>query len=134
MIADDVGDDLPTAREIIQIHDQIEAEENLKYTGARVASPLLTFRRLLEDIDEYDGVHTRAAGLLRDIITTHAFEDGNKRTAWTVTVLYLEDRGTEPAVRGEPAERVLRKIRRYDTEEIAEWLASGDIDEDRLSP
>lgn len=62
----------------------------------------------------------------------HIFEDGNKRTGWTTTVLYLEECGTEPAIRGTEAEPVLRYIRSYDIEEVAEWLATGDIDESRL--
>ena len=71
---------------------------------------------------------------MRKTITRHVFEDGNKRTAWTATVLYLKEQDTEPAVRGMDAERVLRRIRRYDIKEIAEWLKSGEIDEERLNP
>jgi death-on-curing protein len=125
---------LPTPRDIIEIHDEIEREYDLKFTGARVASPKLTLRDILDDIEDYEGMYLRAASLLRDLITAHVFEDGNKRTAWTVTVLYLENHDAEPAVRDESNERVLRRIRRFDTDEIAEWLASGNIDDDRLEP
>ena len=52
-----------------------------------------------------------------------------------MTVLYLEDHDADPAVRDtERVERVLKRVRRYDIEEIAEWLATGEIDEDRLDP
>jgi len=127
--------DLPEVDEIIEIHDEIEEEYDLTHTGARVASPWLELRNLLEDVEEYDGVYRRAAGLLRDIITSHFFEDGNKRTAWTTTVLYLENHDTEPAVRDtDEVERVLKRIRRFDVDEIADWLAEGDLDRDRLDP
>jgi death-on-curing protein len=129
-------DDLPDDTQIIEIHDWIEAEYSLKHTGSRVPVPGLRLREdVLEPVAEEDGTYCRAAGLLRKIITTHVFEDANKRTAWTVTVLYLEDHDAEPADRDtERVERVLKRIRRYDIEEIAEWLATGEIDEDRLKP
>jgi len=127
--------DLPTADEVIEIHDEIEEQYDLKHTGAAVASPWLELRDILEDIEEYEGTYLRAAGLLRHILTAHLFEDGNKRTAWTTTVLYLEDHDTEPAVRDtDEAERVLKRIRRFDVDEIADWLADGDLDRDRLDP
>ena len=67
-------------------------------------------------------------------MTSHFFEDGNKRTAWITTREYLDRHGEQPAETGEDAERVLRRIRRYDTDEIAAWLETGAIDEDRLDP
>jgi len=126
--------DLPTPEEIVEIHAEIEREYDFKYTGARVVAPELKLKRLLDDVDEYSGVYHRAAALLRKILTAHYFEDGNKRTAWTVTVLYLEEHDHEPAERGHSVERVLRRIRRYSVGEIAEWLETGDLDEDRLHP
>jgi death-on-curing protein len=131
----DDDSNLPDANDIIEVHGQIEEQENLTYTGSRVASPWLRLREdVIEEAEKRDGIYPRAAALLRKTITRHVFEDGNKRTAWTATVLYLEEQDTEPAVRGMDAERVLRRIRRYDIEEIAEWLKSGEIDEERLDP
>ena len=87
---------------------------------------------VLEPVAEEDGRFHRAAGLLRKIITAHVFEDTNKRIAWTVTVLYLEDHDAEPADRDtERVERILKRVRRYDIEEISGWLAIREIYEDR---
>ena len=128
--------DLPDDTQIIEIHDWIEAEYDLKHTGSHVAVPGLRLREdVIEPVAEEDGTYCRAAGLLRNIITAHVFADANKRTAWTVMVLYLEDHGAEPADRDTGrVEKVLKRIRRYDIDEIAEWLATGEIDEDRLNP
>jgi death-on-curing protein len=129
------GDDLPDAEEIIAIHDEIEEEYDLTHTGAAVAAPRLKFERLLrDDVEPYDGLYLRAAALLRNILTAHYFEDANKRTAWATARIYLETHGTEPADRSNRVERVLKSIRLFDVEEIAEWLATGTIDEDRLHP
>ncbi|GGL73151.1 hypothetical protein GCM10009039_34010 [Halocalculus aciditolerans] len=47
---------------------------------------------------------------------------------------YLDGKGLEPAERGERAERVMRRIRRFSPSELADWLETGEIDEDRLTP
>lgn len=125
---------LPSPAEILAIHDEIEAEYDLKYTGARVAAPRLKLERILDETAEHGDVWLRAAFLLRKVLTAHYFEDGNKRTAWVTTRTYLEANGLEPAERGADAERVLRRIRRYDVDELAEWLETGELDRDRLDP
>lgn len=131
---DDIGGDLPDPEQIIAIHDRIEEQYDLTHTGAAVAAPRLKFERLLREVDEYDGTFVRAAALLRKVLTAHYFEDANKRTAWTVTEIYLEDHDAEPAEGGARVERVLKRIRRFEVRELAEWLATGEIDEDRLQP
>jgi len=59
---------------------------------------------------------------------------GNKRTAWVTVIQFLEKHGETPAETTPSAKRVLYRIRRYDIEEVAAWLRTGDIDEDRLEP
>ncbi|ERJ06704.1 Fic/DOC domain containing protein [Halorhabdus tiamatea SARL4B] len=77
----------------------------------------------------------RAAALLRRLISAHFFEDGNKRTAWTVTRLSLNQHGTGPAVQeSERVATILRHIQRFETEELAEWLSNGEIDDGKLNP
>jgi death-on-curing protein len=132
---DKIGDDLPDADRIIQIHDRIEDEYDLTHTGAAVAAPRLKFRELLTEVDEYEGEYQRAGALLRKIITAHYFEDGNKRTGWLTTREYLDNHGHVPADRAEDrVEHVLKSIRSFDVCEIARWLKDGQIDEERLNP
>lgn len=127
-------DELPEAQQVIDIHDRIEEAYDLKYTGAAVAAPRLKIDRLLDDVAEYEGTYMRAAALLRDLITSHYFEDANKRTAWTVTNIYLANHDAKPAVINARVPHILKRIRRFDVDEIADWLATGTIDEDRLEP
>lgn len=129
-----MDDNLPSARDVLDTHDEVVARWELKYPGVRVAAPRLKFQRLLEGVAGYDGVYIRAGHLLRDLTTAHYFEDGNKRTAWLTVRDYLDQHGLEPAERGERAERVMRRLRRYEAEELAKWLETGEIDEDRLHP
>ncbi len=125
---------LPTPEEILVTHEEIEEQYNMKYTGTRVAAPKLKLRRILRETAKHDGVYTRAAFLLRKLITAHYFEDGNKRTAWVTIREYLQKHDETPAERGEDSGKVLRRIRRFDVEEIEIWLETGEIDDDRLDP
>jgi len=134
MTRDDFGDTLPTPKEILATHEEIERAYDMKYTGVRVAAPKLKLKRIIREADDYDDLYHRAAYLLRKLVTAHLFEDGNKRTAWVTVRKYLAENGETPAKRDSNAGRVLRRIRRYDVAELAEWLESGEIDESRLGP
>ncbi|WP_181685112.1 Fic family protein [Halorhabdus salina] len=126
---------LPTPSEIIEIHEEIEESYGLKYTGISAYFPEQTLSNVLSDVAAYDGIHLRAAALLKRLISVHIFEDGNKRTAWTTTRLYLDQYGAEPAVQEtEHVATVLRCIQRLDIEELAEWLSNGEIDDEKLQP
>lgn len=128
------AEDLPTAEEILVTHDEIEDQYDLKHTGAYSSVPQVELRDLLAEAEHQDGVYRRAAFLLRKLITEHIFEDGNKRTAWITTREFLESNGLQPAETGDRVPHVLRRIRRLGVDEIARWLESGEIDEDRLQP
>ena len=130
----EIGDDLPTPEQIIEAHERVVERYDLTHAGDRVPVPRLEYERLLEEVDEQDGVYRRAAALLRKVITTHCFEDGNKRTAWAITRVFLEENGVAPADTNERTERVLRNIRLFTVDEIAEWLETGEIDESRFHP
>ena len=126
-------DDLPTPAQIIAAHDRIEELYDLKYTGTMTAAPKRTLRReVLEPTAEHDDPYRRAATLLWKIESIHVFEDANKRTAWTVTRVYLRRSGIEPPIDDGVAERVVRRAGKFDIDELAEWLETGAVDESRL--
>ncbi len=53
------------------------------------------------------GAYRRAAALLNRIADAHVYEDGNKRTAWTVAETFLNEVGHEAVPADEDASRVL---------------------------
>jgi len=127
--------ELPTAREILTVHERIEETYDLKYKGTKKAAPKLKLRReVLEEAAEYDDPYHRAAVLLFRLQSVHVFEDANKRTAWTVTQEYLGRCGIEPEIPqdAETIERIIRQAGLFSTKEIACWLKTGEIQEDRL--
>lgn len=125
--------DLPTPEEILVAHDRIEDEYDLKYKGTMKAAPKLKLRReVVAPASEYDDPYHRAAMLLWKIQSVHVFEDANKRTAWTVTSAYLRRKGIDPPAVDDRTERIVRRLGLFSVEEIATWIETGEIDEDRL--
>lgn len=51
MMADET---LPVPEEVLAIHDEIEDEYDLKYTGTRVAAPKLDLREIRDNAGEFD--------------------------------------------------------------------------------
>lgn len=125
-------DQLPTVDEIHVNHETIEEAYDLDHQGVRVYFPDKKLQSLLDDVREYDDEFFRAAKILRRLPILHIYEDGNKRTAWLTVVEYLDRHNLEPAMTGDIVERVMKCRERYDIEELATWLETGKIDEDRL--
>lgn len=127
--------ELPTAEEIVTVHDRLEEAYDLKHTGTKKAAPRLKLRReVLDEAVEYDDPYYRAAVLLFGIQSVHVFEDANKRTAWTVTQEYLDRCGlvSEIPQDDETVEQIIRRAGLFSTEELANWFETGEIDEERL--
>jgi prophage maintenance system killer protein len=130
-----MSDGLPTPAEVLAMHEEIEEEYDLKYKGTRVAAPKLELREnVIEQAAEYDDPWHRAAVLLFGIPSVHVFEDANKRTAWAVTMEYLDGQGlaVELPQDRNVIERIVRRAGLFDTDELAGWLETGEIDEDKL--
>lgn len=127
-----VPDALPTVEQIHSIHNRVIDRWGLVHTGLQ---GYLVDEKLGRMVDELDGVtdpHLQSARLLKRLIAMHVYEDGNKRTAWLVTVRTLRNRGFKPAPDHEDIPAVLRHIGRFDETEVAEWLRTGEIDQSRL--
>lgn len=127
--------ELPTTHDIIAIHDKIERIYDLKYKGIQSRTPTATLReKALDPAREYDDVYHRAAALLFGIQSAHVFEDANKRTSWAVTTTYLRDNDALPSFEqdGELIESIIRSIGYFDTDVVASWLKTGEIDESEL--
>ena len=99
------------------------------------AAPKAKLRRnVLDPASKYDDPYHRAAILLFKTQSVHIFEDANKRTAWTVMMEYLDRYGITPELPQDDdvIERIVRRTGLFDIEELAEWLETGDIDEEKL--
>lgn len=127
------GDDaFPSVDDVYDVHDDVVARWDLSYQGTCAISPDRTLQSVLEGAASRDDPYERAAALLRKLANAHVFEDGNKRTAWITAKTYLRLRGYPTVPGGERAATVMRHFKRYDVDELAIWLKSGEIDESRL--
>lgn len=127
--------ELPTAEEIIANHEVLEEMYDLKHTGTMKAAPRLKLQReVVDEAEEYDDPYHRAAVLLFKIPSVHVFNDGNKRTAWTVTQEYLERCGIDAEVPQDDKtiEQIVRRAGLFTIDELARWFETGEIDEDRV--
>lgn len=72
---------------VVRIHDSIVpcALINPGLLSSAVGQPRATFA----GAELYETILEKAAVLLRGLALNHAFEDGNKRTAWASTQVFL---------------------------------------------
>ena len=124
---------LPTPQDIIDVHDRLEEEYELKHTGTMKAAPKAKLRReVIEPARECETPYRRAAVLLFKIPSVHVFEDANKRTAWTVTIRYLNRKGVKPEFEqdDETIEKIVRRAGLFYPKELAAWFETMKIDVD----
>jgi hypothetical protein len=105
---------------------------DLTYDGTSHPKPEFVLKGIASDVESISDPHTKAATMLRRLISAHVFEDGNKRTAWAIARRMLRRDGFEPPVEDAGVDAVLRHRSRYNTDEIAVWLKSDEIDRSRL--
>jgi len=122
------SDDLPTIEEFDNHHSKIVEEYDIKYTGVTAHNPRKVANSVFESADEYEDPYMKAAYLLRKLPVAHIYEDGNKRTSWVTVVDYLDRKGLDYPKDPEQIERVMKQIRAFDTEEVASWLETGEIE------
>lgn len=80
----------------VTFEDLIEShEEILGNVGKSLVSNEETLRSAIETpyVGYYHGIHDRASALLRGIACNHGFVDGNKRTAYVITRVFLAKSG-----------------------------------------
>ena len=83
-----------TAHQVLHVHSKLAPQQTVKHGGfhlieSAISRPSTSF----SDYEIYPEIHLKAAVLLEGLIQNHPFTDGNKRTAYTCTVLLLRLNG-----------------------------------------
>jgi len=76
----------------LELDDALRVVERLGFhirDAGLVASALARPATRVFGTDAYDGLELKAAALLESLARNHPLVDGNKRTAWTLMVLFL---------------------------------------------
>ena len=109
---------------VIRIHDSIVpcAVINPGLLESAVMQPRATFA----GNELYESALEKGAVLLRGLALNHGFEDGNKRTAWASTQVFLKANSTPLySMRDEEAADFVESVvvQGLDVPTITEWLA-----------
>ena len=76
------------------------------------------------------GIYAKAAVLVKQLVSGHAFASGNRRTAFIVAKDFVLNNGGSFKIGDTPIyAKIMQKIRegRYSNEQIAEWIRNGKI-------
>lgn len=116
-----------TATQILLIHsmlvDQYGGAHGIRDNALLLSAEQLVQQRAFGN-DLYPDAHTKAAVYARNIITSHPFLDGNKRTGITCAAIFLESNGYVLAVKEGELEDYAVSIAtdKLSVEDIATWL------------
>jgi len=119
-----------TAEQLAEINRRVLKEVKVKRADSHRVANRAKLESIVEEVRGLDGdVFEKATCLLVGLTKKHAFDSGNRRTAYTATKLFLEANGE--ALKADPGPRVLTGIREgfYRTEEVVEWLKGNGIRE-----
>ncbi len=109
-----------SAQKIIEIHNEVID----KYGGTNGILNIGTIEYLIFLLKKENDVFTKASLTLHNIITSHPFMDGNKRTGFQIADLLLRQEGIHIHANHEEILHSLIKIAEYkcSVEKIEKWL------------
>ena len=117
-----------TVDEIIEVNKNVLKEIRVKKADAHRVASRQKIEDILRNVQAHEGdIYLKAAVLLIRLTKAHAFDSGNRRTAYAATKLFLEANGKALDIEVEP--KVLTGVREgfYQTKEVVEWLKGHGI-------
>ncbi len=100
-----------TAEEIIEINKRVLKEVNVKRADSHRVASRQKIEHALAEVQKQEGdAYWKAATLLVGLTRAHAFDSGNRRTAYAATKVFLQANGKRLDLEVEP--RVLTGIRK----------------------
>jgi prophage maintenance system killer protein len=115
----------PNKEFVFQIHEEMITEFG-GYRGFETG--LDVFNVVLKEAKKTKGIYRKAAVFLQRIVEVRIFCDGNHRTAYGVTDVFLRENGAK--IRMENKETIIRfikEIKQYSIDQIEAWLENGEI-------
>jgi death-on-curing protein len=121
-----------STEQLVEINERVLKDIKVKRADSHRVANRKKLDSIVDEVRALDGdVYEKATSLLVGLTKKHAFDSGNRRTAYAATEIFLEANGE--ALRAEPKPTVLTGIREgfYRTEEVVEWLKGNGIKEFR---
>lgn len=122
--------DYLTVEEVIEIHDraleQFGGLSGIRDKGS-LESAIENIKATMFGADLYHSIYDKASALLHGIVSNHAFNDANKRTGLTATLLFLKGNGITISFSMKAFEDFVVEIAngQHSREEIANFLEFG---------
>lgn len=121
-----------SAKEILLVH-ALAISETGGGNGVRDPHAIFTLQDLPRQSafskELYPGVYKKAALYARNIILSHPFVDGNKRTAMTSAIVFMEDNGYHFVAKEGQVEKFALKIvnKHLEINAIAKWFKENSM-------
>ncbi len=122
----------PNATELIELNRRVLREIKAKKADQHKVLSRRGLDNVLKMTREQDGdIYEKAVTLMTSLVRVHVFASGNRRTAYTATMGFLEMNGRKTTIVHNP--KVLQGIRQhfYTRNETKEWLKGHEIREFR---
>lgn len=121
----------PSIEYIDTKHSDILETNPDKYPG-KIVSPI-NLLSVLHKARTTPGVYRKAAVLFKEISREHVYEDGNTTTAILITIDFLNENNKEFAPEDQDlTAKVGNNHGYFNTDEIANFLKKGEINEEKL--
>jgi len=123
---------VPQRATAVEINNRVLKETRARKADSHRVASRTKLDAIIGEVRALDGdAFAKAACLLIGLTKWHAFDSGNRRTAYAAAKLFLEANGKTMEVEHDP--RVLTGVREgfYSTEEVVEWLKGNGIREFR---
>jgi death-on-curing protein len=116
-----------TLEEVLKLHFQVIEDFGGSHgvrDETRVESVILAPHQEIFGVEQYPGLHEKAAVYMRNIIGDHPFADGNKRSGVTVAGVFLLRNGVRLTATPKELEdfAVRVAVEHLDVPAIAAWL------------
>ncbi|WP_414838311.1 hypothetical protein ACK3SF_02815 [Candidatus Nanosalina sp. VS9-1] len=112
-------------------HSDILDDNPDKYPGEKI--PPINLIDVLHEARVEPGVYRKAAVLFKEISRRHVYEDGNTTTAILITIDFLNENNREFAPEDQDlTAKVGNNHGQFKISEIADFLKTGEINEERL--
>jgi death-on-curing family protein len=121
----------PTAELVVAINDLALTFVRAKKSDKHEVLSTTKIIKILEECElSVEDVYYKAVILLKGIIQQHPFASGNRRTAFMLMLLFLQNNNCKCAISDMPENaKVLQGIREryYTDDELKEWIKNGKI-------
>jgi len=115
----------PDEENVIKAHDVVMKEFG-GYIGFERG--IGVFKDIIAEVKSARGIYRKAAILLRRMIERRIFKDGNHRTAYVITKMFLEMNNRKMRIQNlEKIIKFIKDVWYYEIDEIERWLKDGTL-------